>query len=201
VFNAKFIKRCAAFAAAMLFIVVTALSFTACSKLTKEEDALYAAIKEVCPKSNNHSKAKYLAFAIEGWSFSEMPSEIISYLQEYCKQGNAAYMPESFDELVAKGYIAVTDDDYFNEFGENEKVFFGGEGKFFTFTLKEGDPVNSDKCVVKVTEYISDHDCSWFDLEMEHSSLGGWKCVKKSNVGHNQENNDYDPNGHTGPIK
>lgn len=198
-FNAKTFKRCATFLAAILFLLSSVIALPGCKKLTKEQDALFAAIKEVCPKDSNHSKAKYLAFAIEGWSFDSMPSEITNYLQEYCKQGNAAYMPESFDELVAMGLIAETDDDFYNDLGEHEKVFAEGYGKHFTFALKEGDPVNSNKCVVRVTGYISDHDCSWFDLEMEYSVIGGWKCANKTNVGSNTEITTSDPQSE--PIK
>lgn len=207
-FNKKTFRRCAAFAAAMLFVIVTVLALPGCSKLNKdekslnkEENALLAAVKEVCPKDNNHSKAKYLAFAIEGWSFAEMPTFVVTYLQEYCKQGNAAYMPESFEKLIEKGYIAETEgDDFYSDYGEHEKVFMSGEGKLFTFILKEGDPANSDRCVVTVKGYISDHDCHWFDLEMEYRS-GGWQCVKKSDVGNNLENTTNDPNETREPIK
>ena len=55
--------------------------------LTREEQALFMAVAKVCPKNDNHSKAEYLTFYIEGWSFSEIPQPILTYLMEYCAAG------------------------------------------------------------------------------------------------------------------
>lgn len=143
--------------------------------MTREEAALFTAIAEVCPKDDNHSKVDYLTFYIEGWSFDEIPEEINDYLVEYAANGNARLVQLSFEELEAEGYIVNGDGDFFKE---DEKTYKLGKGKIFTFT-KYGDS-DSDSLVVKLEGYISDNDCSGYDIILNYTN-GAWVFEKYAN--------------------
>ena len=150
------------------------VSITGCGKnedlyegLSREEAALMCAIAETCPKNDNHSKAEYLTFYIEGWSFDEIPQKILDYLKEYATNGNAQLVQLSFEELIEAGYIVGGEADSYYE--NSKYVYKEGKGKIFTFTL-EGD-IESDNIVVTQSQMISDEDSS--DIKMNMSFSGG----------------------------
>ncbi|MBO4879054.1 MAG: hypothetical protein IK064_01195 [Clostridia bacterium] len=196
----------AALIAAMMLVSV--LSAAACKKgfqvpegMTKEEALLFTAVHQVCPKEDNHSKAKYLTFYIGGWSFGEMPEQISTYLDEYCAAGGAQRVQFDFDKLIELGIVAETESDtFYSDLGEHEKVYAAGEGKIFTFALGEGQDPNSDYCIVRVTGYISDHDCHWQDLAFSYEK-NAWKYVETVDGGANQSFATPEPNGSAEPQK
>ena len=167
----------------MLAVLIFA-SFTGCGKenefkvpenMTREQAALFTAIAAVCPKDNNHSKAQYLSFFIEGWSFDSFPAEMLNYLNDYCANGKASFIQLSYDDLKGAGYIVPGDGGFYSK---DEETYMLGKGKMFTF-IKAGDE-NSDSMVVKLKTFISDSDSSGYDIELkfEHNA---WKVDKFSN--------------------
>ena len=159
---------------AVVIALIMFVSITGCGKnenlyegLSREEAALMCAIAETCPKNDNHSKAEYLTFYIEGWSFDEIPQKILDYLKEYATNGNAQLVQLSFEELIEAGYIVGGEADSYYE--NSKYVYKEGKGKIFTFTL-EGD-TESDKIVVIQSQMISDEDSS--DIKMNMSFSGG----------------------------
>lgn len=198
--------RTIALLAALLIALAAILPLSACSKkkkyvapatLSREGAALYTAIAFVCPKDQNHSKMDYLTFHFEGWSFEEPPREILDYLNDYCRTGSAALLQFSYDDLVAMGYIKSGEDD---SFFENQNVYADGLGKIFTFTLPEGQDVESDHLIVSVTGYISDNDYSGFDVELEYSN-NAWNALRFSNTWYQDQFNTPDPDSTTEPQK
>lgn len=163
-------------------------SFKVPEGMTREEAALFTAIAKVCPKDDNHSKVEYLTFHIEGWSFDTLPNEIISYLNEYCANGNAKLVQLSLEELREQGYIDHGDGGFFKEDEETYKL---GKGKLFTFT-KVGDE-NADELIVKLTGYISDNDSSGYDIVLQYKK-GAWQFVKFTNTWGQAYMNTPDPN-------
>ena len=182
--------------AAFIIAVAMLLVLTGCNRnsefkvpgdMTREEAALFTAIAKVCPKDDNHSKVDYLTFHIEGWSFDTIPDEILSYLREYCENGNATMVQLSFDELKAQGFIESGDGGFF---GKDEDTYKLGKGKIFTFT-KDGDE-NADTLTVKLTGFISDNDTSGYDILLEYKK-GAWQFVKFANAWGNAYMNTSEP--------
>ena len=182
---------------AVVIALIMLVSITGCGKnedlyegLSREEAALMCAIAETCPKNDNHSKAEYLTFYIEGWSFDEIPQKILDYLKEYATNGNAQLVQLSFEELIEAGYIVGGE--------ENSKyVYKEGKGKIFTFTL-EGD-IESDNIVVTQSQMISDEDSS--DIKMNMSFSGGeWHVDSRESSKFNSFFTP-DPNNTTEPSK
>lgn len=175
----------------MLFLVAgcgKSNSFKVPEGMTREEAALFTAIAAVCPKDDNHSKVDYLTFHIEGWSFDTLPSEIISYLNEYCANGKANLVQLSYEQLKEQGYIESGDGGFF---AESEETYKLGKGKIFTFT-KEGDE-NADELVVKLKGFISDNDSSGYDIVLQYKK-GAWQFVKFANPWGQAYMNTPDPN-------
>ena len=199
--------RHAAFAAAAMILLCAVLGSAGCAKknkefvvpdgMTREEAALFTAVAKVCPKDDNHSKAELLTFYIEGWSFDAIPQQILEYLGAYCSSGGAAMMQFDFDTLKTMGYIAPGNGDFF---GEDELVYNEGTGKIFTFTLKEGEDVNSDHVAVSVKGFISDKDTSGYDVELTYTD-GAWRFERFSNVWNQYDFFTPEPESPDGPEK
>lgn len=171
--NMNIIKRFIA----VILVLLTFFCAVGCKKkegfsvpdgMTREEAALFTAIARVCPKDDNHSKVEYLTFYIEGWSFDTLPQEINDYLVDYAINGKAALIQMDREQLKEQGFIVKGDGDFFSE---EEDTYMLGKGKIFTFK-NTGDP-NADTLVVRLTGYISDNDCSGYDIEM-HYENGKW---------------------------
>ncbi len=144
--------------------------------LTREQAALYVAIANVCPIGENNTKAEYLTFRIEGWSFDEIPPEVLSYIKEYSASGNAALMQFDDAALEQMGLIKKGDGDFYETY---ENVYAEGKGKIFTFTLGEGQSTDAGEVKVSVKSYKSDRDTSGFDVELKYEA-GGWSYVRTS---------------------
>lgn len=158
--------------------------FTGCRKETgfsvpenmnREQAALFTAIAAVCPKNENHSKAQYLSFFIEGWSFDSFPAEILNYLNDYCANGKASFIQLSYNDLKDAGYIVPGDGGFYSE---DEETYMLGKGKMFTF-IKAGDE-NSDTMTVKLKTFVSDSDSSGYDIELKFEK-NAWKVERFSN--------------------
>ena len=171
--------------------------FVVPSNMTREEAALFTAIANVCPKDDNHSKVEYLTFFIEGWSFDKLPSEITSYLTEYCANSGANLVQLSYKDLVAQGYITKGDGDFYKTYDDTYKM---GLGKIFTFTLKDGESTDADTCTVAVKGFISESDTSGFDVELQYVD-GAWKFVKYSNAWNQHQFFTPEPENSDGPEK
>lgn len=169
-----------------LSLLLGALLFAGCSTnklrvpdgLSREEAALYVALSEVCPKDRNHSKAEYLTFRFEGWSFEQAPEAINDYLEQYIRSGNASLMQLSDEMLEQMGLLKVnTDADSF--YGVGERVYAEGRGAIFTFELKEGQSTDSSSVRIAVKKFISDMDTSGFDVELKYEG-GEWRFVQRT---------------------
>ena len=150
-------------------------AFKVPDNMTREQAALFTAVAAVCPKDNNHSKAQYLSFFIEDWSFNSFPAEILNYLNDYCANGKASFIQLSYEDLKEAGYIIPGDGGFYPE---DEETYMLGKGKIFTF-IKSGDE-NSDTMTVKLKTFISDSDSSGYDIELKFEK-GAWKVDKYSN--------------------
>ena len=166
--------------------------------LTREEAALYVAIAKVCPKSDNHSKAEYLTFAISGWSFDKLPDAVLEYVTLYSAGGGATLLQFDHDTLVNMGYITKGEADSFYE--DDMEVYADGKGKLFTFTLKEGENTDNDVVTIGVEGFISTHDDSGYDVVLSYRN-GTWEFARFENTWNAYDFETEDPNATRDPIK
>ncbi|MBR4434776.1 MAG: hypothetical protein IKS90_01605 [Clostridia bacterium] len=171
--------------------------FAAPKDMTMEQSALYAAIAKVCKKDDNHSKAEYLTFRLEGWSFDEFPEAIREHLSEYCRNGGAAMMQADNETLIKLGLMKAGDGDFYKE---DELVYAEGKGKIFTFSLPEGESTDSTNCRIRVSWYISDRDSGSFDIELECVKKD-WYYVRTSNAQNHYLNPDETQGSSNSPEK
>lgn len=169
--------------------------FVAPKNMTMEQSALYAAVAKVCKKDDNHSKAEYLTFRLEGWSFDEFPEAIRAYLSEYCKNGGAVMMQADDETLVKLGLMKAGDGGFYKE---DELVYAEGKGKIFTFSLPEGESTDRANCRIKVSWYISDRDSGSFDIELK-GVKEDWYYVRTSNAENHYLNPDQSPSASASP--
>lgn len=152
--------------------------FIAPSGMTEEQSLLFAAVAKVCPRDDNHSKAKYLTFRLEGWSFDKFPEAINEHFARYCESGSAIMMQLNDEELKKAGLLKAGDGDFYKE---DELVYADGTGKIFTFSLPEGERASETNCRIKVRWYISDRDSGGFDIELEKRG-SNWHYLRTSNA-------------------
>ena len=180
-----FSRFAAIFLAACMLVSLAAAG--ACAKdrtirvpdgLTREEAALYVALAAVCPVGDNNTKAEFLTFRFEGWSFEDIPEAIGKYITDYCVSGKAALL--QFDDAVLEemGYIKKGDGGFY---GTDENVYAEGKGKIFTFTLPEDQDTAADSVKVNVKSYKSDRDTSGFSVELKFEG-GNWKFDKTTDA-------------------
>lgn len=185
-----FLKRITA-AVFAIMMLVSLVAASGCSKdkpikvpdgLTREEAALYVALAATCPKDKNSSKAKYLTFRFEGWSFGQqVPDAINEYLADYCKAGDATLMQFDDEWLKQIGLLSKVDDP--DEYYGGQTVYRDHEGNLgaiFTFTLGDDQNVESDNMLVSFQKFISDDDTHGYDIELKYEK-GSWKHVQNTN--------------------
>lgn len=166
-------------------MLISSAMISGCSKekkikipadLSREEAALYLALANVCPIGDNNTKAEFLTFRFEGWSFTETPEAINKYIEDYSNSGSATLVQADDATLQILGLIKKGDGDFY---GTDENVYAEGKGKIFTFILGEDQNIDSDNLKVSVKSYKSDKDTSGFDVNLKFVS-GNWEFVDYS---------------------